>query len=63
MFTVAPLSAPRYNSRMSDSAKPAPSPFQKLRDVTQKILAVPKSEIDRREVEWKRAQAEKKRKG
>jgi hypothetical protein len=47
---------------MSDSAKPVPSPFQKLREVTQKILAVPKAEIDRREQEWRKAKDAKKSK-
>ena len=45
---------------MSEAAKPEPTPFEKLRAITRQILSVPKKEIDRREVEWKRQRAEKK---
>jgi len=45
---------------MSDSTKPEMTPFEKMCDVTQRILAVPKKEIDRRAEEWKKARAEKK---
>lgn len=38
---------------MSDTAKPEPHPFEKLRAITKQILSVPKKEIDRRDAEWK----------
>jgi hypothetical protein len=46
---------------MNDSTKPEMTPFEKMCDVTQRILAVPKKELDRRQAEWKRVRAEKKR--
>ena len=46
---------------MSDSAKPVPTPFEKLRQVTREILSVSKQEIDRRAEEWKKARETKKR--
>lgn len=30
------------------------TPFEKFQDLTKKVIAVPKSEIDKREVEWRR---------
>ena len=38
---------------MNADAKPEPSPFEKLRQITRQILAVPKKEIDRRDAEWR----------
>ena len=52
-FTVAPPFRFRYASRMSESAKPEPHPFDKLKDAMRKILTVSKPEILRREAEEK----------
>lgn len=30
------------------------SPWEKFQDLTKKVIAVPKSEIDKRDAEWKR---------
>lgn len=38
------------------------TPFEKFREFTKKIIAVPKSEIDRREKAYKKARAKGKRK-
>jgi hypothetical protein len=37
------------------------TPFEKFRQFTQKIVSVPKSEIDRREAEYKKARKAKKK--
>lgn len=36
------------------------SPFGRLQEVTKRLLAVPKEEIDRREVEYERAKQQRK---
>jgi hypothetical protein len=47
---------------MSDNVKSdADTPFEKFRQFTKKIVSVPKAEIDRREKEYKKARANKKR--
>lgn len=46
---------------MSDTAPTEPSPFEKLQALTKRVLSVPKAEIDRREVEWRKAQDAKKK--
>jgi hypothetical protein len=38
------------------------TPYEKFRNFTKKIVAVPKSEIDRREKAYKKARAKAKRK-
>ena len=38
---------------------PEPSPFERFTEFTRRILAVPKSEIDRRHREWKRRRRNK----
>jgi hypothetical protein len=38
-----------------DSKKQTLTPFEKFRQFTKKIVSVPKSEIDRRETEYKKA--------
>ncbi len=38
-----------------------PTPFEKFRELTKKVIAVPKSEVDKREAEWQRERAKKKR--
>lgn len=35
--------------------KPETSPFDKMRNLAEKLLAIPKDEVDRREQEWKEA--------
>ncbi len=45
---------------MSDTAKPEPTPYEKLCNLTRQVLSVPKKEIDRRAEEWKRDRASKK---
>jgi len=47
---------------MSNAAPHDPTPFEKLQTFTRQILSVPKSEIDRREEEWKKARAAKRSK-
>ena len=44
--------------------KPAsePTPFQKFHALAQSVISVPKAEIDKWEQEWKKSQAEKKKK-
>jgi hypothetical protein len=45
-------------------AKPSkePSPAEKFRQFAQQIVSVPKTEIDRREAEYKKARAKQKHK-
>lgn len=47
---------------MSDSppAKREPTPFEKFQELTKKVIAVPKSEVDKRDAEWKRERLKKK---
>lgn len=33
---------------------PEPTPFQKLQEITRRVLSVPKAEIDRRDEEWRK---------
>jgi hypothetical protein len=47
---------------MSNATPHEPTPFEKLQSFTRQILSVPKSEIDRREIEWKKARSEKRNK-
>jgi hypothetical protein len=44
-------------------AKPAPAPFDAFQDLTRRLLAVPKEEIDKREAEYQREQAKKPKRG
>jgi hypothetical protein len=37
------------------------TPFEKFKDFTQKVVSVPKAEIDRREAEYQKAQKQKKK--
>ncbi len=37
------------------------SPWEKFQDLTKKVIAVPKSEVDKREAEWKQGRAERTR--
>ncbi|MDR3404213.1 MAG: hypothetical protein P4L99_17070 [Chthoniobacter sp.] len=49
---------------MSESApqeKPEPSPFAKMQALATRVMAVPKSEVDKREEKWREERAEKKR--
>jgi hypothetical protein len=39
---------------MSESTQPAPTEFQRFRTLLQQAVSVPKSEIDRREAEYKK---------
>ena len=54
-----------YAASMSESApsheKLEPSPFEKMQALATRIMAVPKSEVDRREEKWRKERAEKKR--
>lgn len=45
---------------MSNERKNAEA-FEKFRDFTRKVISVPKSEIDRREVEYQKARKQKKK--
>jgi hypothetical protein len=47
---------------MSDSAKPEPHPFEKLKEAMRHIITVPKEEILRREANYKDQQKARKRK-
>jgi hypothetical protein len=40
---------------------PGSTPFQKMDNLFRAVIAVPKSEIDRREEQWKRKQQAKKK--
>lgn len=40
---------------MNTPAKPEPTPFEKFQTFTKKVLSVPKTEIDRRDAEYKKA--------
>jgi len=46
---------------MSDTQKSKESEFQKFKEFSKKIISVPKSEIDRRETEYKKTRAKLKR--
>jgi hypothetical protein len=41
---------------------PGSTPFQKMDNLLRAVIAVPKSEIDRREKEWKRINGKKRKK-
>jgi hypothetical protein len=41
---------------------PGSTPFQKMDNLLRAVITVPKSEIDRREKEWKRANGKKRKK-
>ena len=41
---------------------PGSTPLQKLDNLFRKVIAVPKTEIDKREAEWQRTHGKKKRK-
>lgn len=49
---------------MSDGppTKREPTPFEKFQDLAKRVIAVPKSEIDKREAVYKRARAARKAK-
>lgn len=44
---------------MSATTKPEPRPFEKFQQFAKQVLSVPKKEIDRREVEYKKARQQK----
>jgi len=44
---------------MSDKSSPEPETWKKLRTLARQVLAVPKTEIDRRDAEWRKAKAMK----
>ena len=44
---------------MSDTQKENKTPFEKFRQFTEKIVSVPKAEIDRREAAYKKARKNK----
>lgn len=46
---------------MSDATPKTETPFEKFREFTKKIVAVPKSEIDRRESEYQKMRKKRKR--
>ena len=50
---------------MKETAKPPPepSPFERFTEFARNILAVPKSEIDKRRREWRRRRRNKKKAG
>lgn len=37
-----------------ETDKSEPTPFEKMRDLAAKVVSVPKSEMDRREAEWRK---------
>jgi hypothetical protein len=39
---------------MNETPQNQPTPFEKFREFTRKVVSVPKAEIDRRETEYKR---------
>ena len=41
---------------------PGSTPFQKVDDLFRAVIAVPKTEIDRREQEWQKAHGKKRKK-
>ena len=43
--------------------KPSPSPYVAFDALARKLMGVPKSELDRREAEYQRQQAEKPKRG
>jgi hypothetical protein len=48
---------------MSDpapSTMPEPTPFERMRALAMRVLSVPKSEVDKRERQWKKDRAAKK---
>lgn len=49
---------------MSDpaqSAKPEPTPFERMQALATRVMSVPKAEVDRREQQWRKERADKKR--
>jgi hypothetical protein len=46
---------------MAESTAPDPTPFQRFRTLLQAAVSVPKSEIDRREAEYKKRRKVEKR--
>ena len=47
---------------MSEAAKPEPHPFEKLKEAMRQILTLPKTEILRREAEYKNQRKAERRK-
>ena len=58
-FSIAALYGFCYERKMTAFATPEPTPFEKLREVTRRILSVPKREIDRREAQWWKGRAKR----
>jgi len=58
------LSKPQVLREFKMPAKPTPpsepTPFQKFKDLTRKLVAVPKAEIVAEEKKWKKKRAKKK---
>ena len=50
-----------YLPLMAESTAPDPTPFQRFRTLLQAAVSVPKSEIDRREAEYKKRRKVEKR--
>lgn len=48
-------------SESSASEKPEPSPFEKMRALATQALSVPKSEVDKREQQWREERDKKRR--
>jgi hypothetical protein len=45
----------------TENNKPDPTPFEKFRDFTRKVVSVPKAEIDRREAEYQKSRKNKRK--
>jgi len=56
---VAQTGAFWHLTDMSDKSSPEPETWKKLRTLARQVLAVPKTEIDRRDAEWRKAKAMK----
>jgi len=44
-----------------NAAKPEPSPFEKMRELAQQVVSTPKSEVDKRDKEWRAKKDAKKK--
>lgn len=49
----------RQKTQASETPAAEPSEYETFKAGLRQVLSVPKSEIDRREAEWQKAQAEK----
>jgi hypothetical protein len=48
-------------SEPAPTDKPEPTPYERMQALATRVLSVPKADVDKREREWKRERAEKRK--